>query len=129
LLARAAEETLVAGSGVQGDNAVAKDQGRHALSYTDDGSSELVTKETVYSEHLGVITAAIDFEVGSAGEGGANAQDKLSRASDRHRNAFDAQVFFAAKHGCCHLFGHHPIFSFFRRYRCMNLVVEKIAIR
>ena len=68
----------------------------------DDGSGELVAEEAIEGEHLGVVAAAVDLEVGAAGKGGAHAQDQLAGSCDGDGDVFDAEVFLAAKDGGSH---------------------------
>lgn len=75
LLVVEAEEAGVAGGGVEGQDAVADREFCDAVADFNDGPGELVTEEAVKGEHLGVVAAAIDFEVSAAGEGRANAQN------------------------------------------------------
>jgi hypothetical protein len=102
LLAVEAEEAGVAGCGVEREDAVAEGEPGDAFADLDDGSGDLVAEEAVEGEHLGVIAAAVDFEVGAAGEGGADAQDELAGAGGGDGHVLDAQVFLAAKNGGPH---------------------------
>ena len=44
-----------------------------------------------------MIAAAIDLQVGAAGEGGANAQNEFAGAGGGDRNVLDAKILLAAK--------------------------------
>jgi len=102
LLVVAAEETGVARRGVEGKHTVAESKSGSAVADLDDGSGELVAEEAVGGEHFGVVAAAVDLEVGTAGEGRAYAQDQLARARDGDGDVLDAEVFPAAKGGGSH---------------------------
>ncbi len=59
-----------------------------------------------------MIAAAVDLEVGAAGERCLHADDDLSRTRNGHRNPLDTQIFSAVKHSGRHFLNHH--FHFFR---------------
>jgi hypothetical protein len=109
LLVVEAEEAGVAGRGVERENAVAEREFGDAFADLDNGSSEFVTEEAVECKHLCVVAAAVDFEVGAAGEGRSYAENQFTRVSDRDGDVFDAQIFLAAKnsgsHGAAVAFG------------------------
>ena len=92
-----AEEAAVTGGGVERDHAIAEGEGRDAFTDLHDGSGDLVAEEAVEREHLCVITAAVDFEVGAAGERGSNTQDQLAGGGRGDGDILDAQVFLPAK--------------------------------
>ena len=78
LLVVKAEEAGIAGGGVHRKNAVAESEFCYACAEFGDDPGELVAEDNGRLEHHGVIAAAVDFEVGSAGEGCANAEDNFA---------------------------------------------------
>ncbi len=102
LLVVAAEEAGVAGRGVEREDAVADGEGGDAVSDLNDGSGKLVAEEAIEGEHLGVVAAAVDLEVGATGKGGAHPQDQLAGTCGGDRDIFDAEVFLAAEDGGSH---------------------------
>ncbi len=116
LLALPAPEAEVAGGGVQRHHAVSDVEAGHAGARFDDLSGELVAKGDWRLEHHGVVAAAIDFEVGAAGEGGADAKHELAPGSSRNGHTFHAQVLAAIEDSRQHrlrraLRNHPSIFS------------------
>jgi hypothetical protein len=95
LLSVTAEETVVAGGGVERQHAVAHaepgDTGTHLYDY----ASQLVAEDHRGLQHHGVVSAAVDLEVGAAGEGRAHAQEEFARADRRNGNPLHAQVLAA----------------------------------
>ena len=119
LLVIATEEAGVAGRGVEGEDAVADGEGSDTFAELHYGSGEFVAEEAVEGEHFGVVAAAVDLEIGAAGEGGADAQHQLAGGSDRDRHVLNAEVFLTVKNGGSHCpanglicgWGHLFIFS------------------
>ncbi len=72
LLAVAAEEADVAGSGVEGDDAVAACEWRYSGPTSTTVPASFVAEGDGRLQHHGVVAAAIDLEIGAAGEGCAD---------------------------------------------------------
>jgi hypothetical protein len=78
LLAMGAEETDVAGSGVEGYDAVAFAEGVDSGADFGDYAGELVTEGDRRLQHEGMVAAAVDLEISAAGKGCAYTNDQLS---------------------------------------------------
>ena len=100
LLAVAAEETDVAGCGVESDDAVADFEGGYSFAGLYDGSGDLVAEGNGRLQHFGVVAATVDFEIGTAGEGRADPEDQFAGGSLRDGNVLQSQVFLAVEHRC-----------------------------
>ena len=111
-----AEVAAVAGSGVHGENAVAEGEFCYSGTDFDDGAGEFVAEDDGRLQHHGVVAAAIDLEVGAAGEGCADPDQEFAVSGMRDRDLLHAQVFAAVQHCRQHGFGrrfhhHASIFS------------------
>jgi hypothetical protein len=51
---------------------------------------------------LGMVAAAEDLQIGSAGQRRCHADDHFARPGLRHRDLLDAHVLFAVEHGSGH---------------------------
>ena len=126
LLVVAAEVAAVAGGGVEGDDAVALFELRHAGADLGDDAGELVAKEDGRLEHHGVVAAAIDLEVGSAGERGAHLDDDLARPGLGDGDTLEAEVFFAVQDCRIHLKLHR---LYFLTSGCLRPIPKRNAVK
>ena len=97
-----AEVALAAGCGVERHHAAAVGKTLNSLPYLDDGSGQLVTEESRRDDHAGMVTAAKDFQVCSAGEGCADADNQLAGGCPRNRHVFNANVLAAVQNRGLH---------------------------
>jgi hypothetical protein len=102
---------IATGGGVEGDDTIARAESGDASADLVDGTGKLMSKGDGGLEHAGVITAAVDLEVGSTGKGGMDAHDDFTGTGLRHRNLFNPQVLAAVEHGGCHVRCHLSIVS------------------
>jgi hypothetical protein len=94
----AAEETDVAGGGVESDYAIANFEGGYAVTGLHDDSGDLVAEWNGGLQHPGMVAATVDFEIGTAGESRTDPEDQFAGGSVRDGNALQSQVFFAVEH-------------------------------
>jgi hypothetical protein len=111
----AAVVAVTAGSGVEGDDAIAGTKGGDAAADLMDGASELMSEGDWGLEHPGVIATAVDLEVCAAGKRGMDADDDFASPRLRHGNLLDTQVLPAVEDGGCHM-------------RCHLSIVSKIGV-
>jgi hypothetical protein len=107
LLGALAEIALAAGGRVDRDDTVAEFKIHtffDAFAQFDDSAGELMAEEGGRLDHLGVVAAAEDFEVGAAGEGYGDFEDEFAGVGARDGNLFDADVFLAVEDGGGHRF-------------------------
>ncbi len=97
LLAVLAEVTLAAGSGIQRHHAAAVGETFNSLACLDDGSGQLVAEEGRRDDHAGMVAAAKDFQVCSASEGSADANNQLAGGGPRNRHVFNANILAAVE--------------------------------
>ena len=99
----AAVVALAAGRGVEGNDAVSGAKGGDAAADLVDSACQLVAERDGGLEHARVIAAAVDLEVGPAGERGVHTHDDLARTGLRHGNLLNAQILAAVENGGCHV--------------------------
>jgi hypothetical protein len=76
--------------------------GINALAYGGNFANDLVTENRGRLNHLGVVAALPDFEVGAIGERKAHAQQNFVRSEWGDIDLFETQIFAPVQHG-----GHH----------------------
>ena len=69
----------------------------YAFACLDDGAGQFVAEESGRDDHAGMIAAAKNFEVGAAGEGGADADDEFTGLRPGNGHIFDANIFAAVE--------------------------------
>ena len=94
-----AEVALAAGSGIQRHHAAAVGKTFNSLPCLDDGSGQLVAEEGRRHDHAGMVAAAKNFQVCSASEGGADADNQLAGGCPGNRHIFNANI-LAAMQDC-----------------------------
>ncbi len=106
-LATAAVKAAQAGRGICSDNTQAQaPPGVDSLPHRGDFADDFVAENRGRLDHLGVIAALPDFEVGAIGEREAHAQQDFVGGQRRNIDFFQAQVLAAVQHGGHHLCGH-----------------------
>jgi hypothetical protein len=123
LEATAAVETVEAGGGVGGDDALADVEALDVFADGDDVAGEFVAEEGRRDDHLGVITAAKDLDVGAAGKGSADAHKDIAFLYFRNGDLFHAHLFAPVEHSSLHLLVH------LRQPLWLNYYFQRIAVR
>ena len=74
-----------------------------------------MAEETIERQHLGVVAAAIDLEVGSAGQRSTYVEYEFAGSRNRNRDLLYREIFLAAQNSGGHRLvgnnGHRLIFS------------------
>ena len=68
-----------------------------------DHTGQLMPEKRRRRNHPGMVSPTKDFQIGSAGKRGVNADHNLALTSSGDGNPFDPDVFFAVEHGSVHL--------------------------
>jgi hypothetical protein len=103
LLTAKAEETPVAGGGVQSDDAIPLTEVGYARTYLGNGTGDLVAKEDWRLQHHRVVSAPVDLKIGPACQSGSYADHQLSRIGTRGLDPLQAQVFLSIENRRDHL--------------------------
>jgi hypothetical protein len=101
-LAAIAEVAVAAGGGVECHYAVTGGELGDAFPGLYDGAGKLVSEERWGHDHAGMVAAAEDFKVSTAGKGRANADDQFPGQCLRHRDSLNANVFATVEDGGPH---------------------------
>ena len=97
-----AEVALAAGCGVERHHTAAVRKTLNSLPDLDNGSSQLVAEEGRRHDHAGMVTAAKDFQVCSASEGGADADNQLAGGCPGNWHIFNPNVLAAVQNRGLH---------------------------
>ena len=121
-LAAAAVVATQARSGIGGDNAHPDAPARiHALAHGDNLAHQLVTEDRRRLNHLRMIAALPNLEVGTVGERQTDAQQNFIRGQGRHVDLLNAQIFAAVQDRRRHLRGHRDACYRFHFFACFRL--------
>src|SRR2546423_887982 len=93
---------MVAGSRIGGHNALPDTKVENAFPHRHHIAGHLVPEQSRRPDHLGVITAAENFYVGTTGERGSNANQHFAGPDSWNRNRFEANVLFSIQNRCLH---------------------------
>jgi hypothetical protein len=72
------------------------------LTHRHDIPGQFVTEQSRRHDHAGVVTAAEDLHVRTAGEGGADSNQEIAFFDFGDGNTLYLDMFFAVEHGCHH---------------------------
>ena len=73
------------------------------IAHRDDVTGELVPEDSGRNDHPRVVSAAKYFDVGTAGQRRAHADEDVARSNGGNGNPFQLHVLFSVKYGCEHV--------------------------
>jgi len=95
-------EAAKAGRGVGRDDALTDFEALHALANCNDIAGEFMAEKSRGNYHARVITAQEHFDIGAAGQCGADADEEVVRSDGRHGDALHLHMLFAVEHRSQH---------------------------
>jgi hypothetical protein len=102
LLAMTAKVTLVTGSRVSGNNALAYTELSRVFAYRDYISGHFMAEQCGRTNHFGVIAAAEYLHIRAAGERGTDAHEKFSGTDGGDWYGLEANIFLAVENRRLH---------------------------
>src|SRR5262249_9422721 len=103
--------TSIAGSGVQGDDAIAYTEFGEPAARFYDNACEFVSEGDGRLQHSGMIAATVDFQVRATGQSSSNANDNFTGTGRGYGHLLDTEIFFPVEHSGRHVVRH--IFSIY----------------
>jgi hypothetical protein len=102
-------KTFSARSGVGGNNTLPHFELADIFSHRDDVPRQLVAEQRWWDNHAGVVAPAEHFNIGSAGESGADANQHIFGPDAGNGNRLYLQALSAVQNGCHHLMIHFVV--------------------